>query len=157
MDEQTPRGASKIILGPLTEDLPFMVRNINAMLRPIGAAIRAPLNLEMGSIGVLCLVWVNPGISQNDLADNLAMKKSAITRLVKTLEAEGHLERTRHEGDRRVNALTLTASGHRLVAAIRAYSVPLNQDLTADLTEDERAVFIRVLEKLHNRLSARQG
>ena len=152
-DEDRQEKTSTVILGPLTEDLPFMIRNLNAMLRPVGAAIREPLDLEAGSIGVLFLVWVNPGVSQNDLAENLAMKKSAITKLVKELETQGHLERSRHQGDRRVNSLTLTAKGHRLVASIREISVPLNKTLTAHLSKDEHDLFVRVLSKLHIRLS----
>lgn len=146
---------SKVILGPLAEDLVFMFRNINAMLRPVGAAIREPLGLEAGSIGVLCLLWVNPSISQNDLAENLAMKKSAITKLVKNLEAQGHIERIRKKGDRRVNALTLTDSGRLLVASIRGLSEPMNRALTTYLSDVEREVFFSVLEKLHSHMSGR--
>ena len=139
MSDSQQTGRTRIILGPLVSDLPFMVRNLNAMLRSIGAAIRAPLSLESGSIGILCLIWVNPGISQNDLAENLAMKKSAIAKLVKSLETQGLIERQRASGDRRVNSITLTSEGHKMVAAIRELSVPLNQSLLDDVGSDGAA------------------
>nr|WP_272490824.1 MarR family winged helix-turn-helix transcriptional regulator [Mesobacterium pallidum] len=132
-----------------------MVRNLNAMLRSFGAAIRGPLSLESGSIGILSLVWVNPGISQNDLAENLAMKKSAIAKLVKSLEAQGLIERQRVSGDRRMNSITLTSDGHKMVASIRELSVPLNQALLDGIAEEEREVFFRVLGKLHAGLAER--
>lgn len=150
---QPPR--ARIIFGPLSTDLPFMIRNLHSMLRSIGASIREPLGLETGSIGILLLVWVNPGISQIDLAENLAMKKSAIAKLVKALEAQGLIERERVSGDRRMNAIALTAAGHRMVAAIREISVPLNEQVTEDIAPAELEVFFRVLEQLHSSLAAR--
>tara|TARA_R100000322_G_scaffold131171_1_gene87190 strand:- start:11687 stop:12184 length:498 start_codon:yes stop_codon:yes gene_type:complete len=155
VNDTSQTGKNRIILGPLSSDLPFMIRNLHSMLRSVGVSIRAPLNLESGSIGILCLIWVNPGISQNDLAENLAMKKSAIAKLVKSLEAQGYLERQRVAGDRRMNAITLTSEGHKLVAAIRELSVPLNQEVTEGISREDLAVFFRVLEKLHASLSSR--
>ncbi len=155
MSEIKENGKSRIILGPLAQDLPFMFRNLHSMLRSIGASIRGPLDLESGSIGILCLIWVNPGISQNDLAENLAMKKSAIAKLVKSLEAQGLIDRERVSGDRRMNAITLTSDGHKLVASIRELSVPLNEAVMVGISQDEIEVFFRVLEKLHASLAAR--
>lgn len=155
MADNQDNGKPTIILGPLTRDLPFMFRNVHSMLRSIGASIRGPLDLETGSIGVLFLVWVNPGISQNDLADNLAMKKSAITKLVKSLESQGFIERERLAGDRRMNAIALTSSGHKLVASIRKISVPLNEEVIRGIAPEDIEVFFRVLEKLHTSLASR--
>lgn len=154
MSQSDSHGKAPVILGPLTRDLPFMIRNLNAMLRPVGVAVREPLGLETGSIGILSLIWVNPGISQNDLAENLAMKKSVIAKQVKRLEAEGLLERRRVTGDRRVNAITLTSDGHRMMASIRRLTTALNEDITKDISSADREVFFRVLEKLHASLAA---
>ena len=156
MHDIPPSGPSPIILGPLAEDLPFMIRNLHALLRPVGHIVRDPLGIESGSIGILSMVWVNPGISQNDLAANLAMKKSAIAKLVKSLEQDGLLDRTRVPGDRRMNALTLTAQGHQMVGQIRRLTQALNDDLARDIPAHDREVFFRVLEKLHASLAARE-
>lgn len=155
MTDNKQIGRPRVILGPLVTDLPFMIRNLNAMLRSFGASIRGPLELESGSIGILCMIWVNPGISQNDLAENLAMKKSAIAKLVKSLEAQDLIERQRVSGDRRMNSITLTSEGHKMVAAIRELSVPLNADVMRGIPSEEQEVFFRVLEKLHASLAAR--
>lgn len=156
MTQTSSNEDTKVILGPLASDLPFMIRNLHAMLRHVGVAVREPLAIETGSIGVLSLIWVNPGISQNDLAANLAMKKSAVTKVVKKLEQDGLLDRTRVAGDRRMNAITLTLEGHQMIARIRRRTVALNESITKDIPDDQREVFFRVLEKLHHTLSAHQ-
>lgn len=155
MSDNQKSARTRVILGPLARDLPFMTRNLHSMLRSFGASIRGPLQLESGSIGILSLIWVNPGISQNDLAENLAMKKSAVAKLVKSLEKQGCLERERVPGDRRMNAITLTSKGHAMIASIRELSMPLNEEIVEGIAEDDLEAFFRVLEKLHNRLADR--
>lgn len=148
---RTPSG-TEVDLGPLARDLPFMIRNIQALLRAEGQAIRNALGLEHGSIGVLSIVWLNPGISQNDLAASLAMKKSAITKLVTVLEKQNFVSRKRISADRRYNALTLTSEGHLLVAEIRRLTDALNARLMEGAEESDREAFFRVLGTLFARL-----
>lgn len=155
MAERNNADENAIMLGPLARDLPFMVRNLNAMLRPIGVAVREPLGMETGSIGIMALIWVNPGISQNDLAASLAMKKPAITKLVKRLEAQGLLERQRVPGNRRMNAITLTAEGQTTIARIRRMTTELNEQVTQGIPSGDLEIFFQVLERLHATLKAR--
>lgn len=152
MSDNKPKVSPGVVLGPLSTDLPFMIRNIYALLRPVGAQIREPLGIETGSIGILSLVWINPGISQNDLAASLAMKKSAIALQVRQLEDDGLLERRRDSGDRRVNAITLTSEGHQMVARIRKLTDTLNAQIMDGISDDDREAFFRVLSNLHDRL-----
>lgn len=156
MSETRTKEGAKVILGPLANDLPFMIRNLNAKLRPLGATVRDPLGIQSGSIGILSLIWMNPGISQNDLAANLAMKKSAVAKLVKQLETDGLLTRNRVSGDRRMNSIILTAQGHELMGRIRSLTVILNENITKEIPREELAVFFRVLEKLHDSLAERE-
>jgi DNA-binding MarR family transcriptional regulator len=151
MKHRTPSG-TEVDLGPLGRDLPFMIRNIQVLLRPEGEAIRNALGIEHGSIGVLSIVWLNPGISQNDLAASLAMKKSAIAKLVKLLEEQKLVSRKRISADRRFNALTLTSEGHLLVAEIRRLTDALNARLLEGTEEADRGAFFRVLARLFARL-----
>ena len=153
MTETSINEETRVTLGPLATDLPFMIRNLHSVLRPIGATVREALGLADGSIGVLSLVWVNPGISQNDLAASLAMKKSAVAAVVKKLESDGLLERKRVEGDRRMNAITLTDDGHRMVARIQDATGQLNAAAMADVSEADREVFFRVLATLQDGLT----
>lgn len=151
---RTPQ-AAEIELGPLARDLPFMLRNVQARLRPEGQALRDELGIESGAVGVLSVIWQNPGISQNDLASTIALKKSAITKLVKGLEAEGLIARERVSADRRVNALTLTEAGTALVTRLRRLTDGLNDRLFDGVDPQEREVFFRVLEGIYARLDPR--
>ena len=140
--------------GILSRDLPFMARTLQSLLRPEGHAIRQALDLEAGVIGVLSVIWLNPGISQNDLATSVVLKKSAVTALVKHLEERGLVARERSQQDRRQNALTLTADGHTLIAKIREHTEALNDRLFENVSAAERETFFAVMDKVVQNLLA---
>lgn len=142
-----------IHLGPLKDDLFFVVRNLQAALRTESDAIRAALGLENGVIGLLSVVWMNPGISQNDLAASLALKKSSVTRLVTRLEGQGLVAREKVDADRRVNALMLTADGHALIARARELTDAVHARVFDGIPPADRATFFRVAAHLSARLS----
>jgi len=137
-----------IHLGPLAEDLPFMIRNLQAFLRPHSEALRQRLGLEAGMIGILSLVGLNPGLSQNDLAASVALKKSAVTKLVKELEARQLIARQRVAEDRRWNALFLTEQGEAMLGQLRQFSKTLHSQLFKDIDPADRAIFFQVLKQL---------
>lgn len=152
MTDNEPKKPSAVELGPLTRDLHFMVRTLQSLLRPEGRALREAVDVEPGIIGVLLIVWLNPGISQSDLAASVVLKKSSVTALVKKLEAAGLLDRTRVNADRRTNALTLTGDGHALIAKIRSLSETAQDRLFEGVTPSDRDTFFRVALHLMERL-----
>jgi DNA-binding MarR family transcriptional regulator len=143
----TPAG-TQIKLGPLSQDLLFLTRNLHALLRPQSAALRGELGLENGVIGVLSIIWMNPGMSQNDLAASVALKKSAVTKLVTSLEERGLIQRQKVSADRRMNALSLTANGEHLIERVRALTDEMHTRIFADISQKERDAFFAVLGKL---------
>lgn len=60
----------------------------------------------------------HPGISLSELSDLLLCDKSNVTRMVKTLEERGYVERQPHETDRRTSRLYLTPAGARIQAEV---------------------------------------
>ncbi|SPF78199.1 MarR family winged helix-turn-helix transcriptional regulator [Pseudoprimorskyibacter insulae] len=153
MSQASQDNDARVRLGPLAQDLPFMVRNLQALLRPKGQAIRDKLDVEAGVIGVMSIIWLNPGVSQNDLAASVTLKKSAVTKLVKALEARGLLERRRQDSDRRLNALTLTAEGEALVAQVRADINVVHAELFEGVPQADQDTFFRVMGLLIDRLA----
>lgn len=144
---------SEIDLGPLSTDLLFMVRTLQSMLRPDGQVIRHALDTESGMIGLLSIIWIQPGISQNELASVVALKKSAVTKLVTQMEDRGLITRTKSPEDRRINNLTLTASGEALIAKGRQLAEDLNARLFKDIAPADQATFFAVMGQLFARLS----
>lgn len=144
---------TEIDLGPLSHDLLFMVRTLQSMLRPDGQAIRAALGTETGMIGLLSIIWLKPGISQNELASVVALQKSAVTKLVTQMEESGLVTRSKDAADRRVNNLSLTEDGQALIARARAIADKLNDRVFQGVDDADREVFFSVLWQIFSRLA----
>lgn len=147
------KSAAGIRAGWLQRDLMFLVRSLRYLLRPRGEALRLGAGLEAGEIGILSVIGLNPGVSQNDLAASVVLKKSAVTRIVQNLERRGLIRRDRSQADRRANCLTLTRDGAALVDSVRAATQAMQDDWFADVPPAEREVFFAVLNRLVERLA----
>ena len=143
-------------LGPLRENLPFLTRALRAYIRAENADFYAALDAEQGEIVVLSVIGLNPGMSQNDLAATLVFKKSAITKLVKDLEARGYLERSKSSSDRRFNALQLSAAGQERYARISDLIARQNAVFLEPFSKTERAELFGYLNRLYQHLGQRQ-
>src|SRR3978361_2258392 len=69
-------------------------------------------------VGILRILWFEPGLSQQALAERLGMVPSRIVAYVDDLEGRRWVARTRDSGDRRVNVLTGTQAGQDAFASI---------------------------------------
>ncbi len=147
------KSGTVIRAGWLAHDLPFLTRSLRYLLRPQGEQLRTDFALEAGDIGVLAVVASNPGVSQNDLAASLVLKKSAVTRVVQRLERRGFLHRERSTSDRRSNHLTLTAMGAALTRNVQQATLGQHATWFDGIDPAERAVFFDVLNRLVARLA----
>ena len=148
------RSGAVVRAGWLAGDLPFLTRSLRYLLRAPSDDLRAEFGLDAGDVGVLAVVDTNPGVTQNDLAASLVLKKSAVTRVVQRLEKRGFLSRRRSTSDRRANRLTLTPEGAQLAGAVRAAMTARHADWFADIAPEDRAVFFDVLFRLVDHLAA---
>jgi len=154
-DDKAPTG--RVTLGPLAEDISFMSRVLRAQIRGETNAFLEKHQVRGGEIVVLNLINHNPGISQNDLAAAVVLKKSAVTQLVNQLEEAGLIERRKGAGDRRVNQLHLTQAGEARRAALLAPMQAQQERLLAPLDAAERARLFELMGRLVDHLAGRPG
>lgn len=93
-------------------------RNVVSLYRPI----LEPLGLTHPQYLVMLALWEQSPRSLGELAEELAMEPATLSPLVKRLESQGRVSRTRRADDERVLDIALTAEGRDLRA--RALEVP---------------------------------
>ena len=93
-------------------------RNVVALYRPV----LEPLGLTHPQYLVMLALWEDSPRSLGDLAHELAMEPATLSPLVKRLEMQGRVMRSRRADDERVLAIGLTAEGRALRE--RALDVP---------------------------------
>jgi len=85
-------------------------RNVVSIYRPV----LEPLGLTHPQYLVMLVLWEQSPRSLGDLAADLAMEPATLSPLVKRLEAQGRITRSRRASDERVLDLALTAEGEAL-------------------------------------------
>lgn len=93
-------------------------RNVVSVYRPI----LEPLGLTHPQYLVMLAVWEQSPRALGTLADELAMEPATLSPIVKRLEAQGRITRTRRASDERVLEIGLTEAGRALRE--RALEVP---------------------------------
>lgn len=123
------------------------------LLAQIGAHAAARFAERLGEIGltpplvgILRLLRMSAGQSQQALAEQLGVAPSRVVALVDDLEARGLLRRERSRTDRRVNVLQLTEEGTAALAAVRKVVEAHKSSLLAGIDRAEQATLTRLLQ-----------
>jgi DNA-binding MarR family transcriptional regulator len=108
----------------------------------------AALDLTPPQTGLLRAVAASPGQSQQALAQVLGTAPSRLVALVDSLADRDLLERRRNTDDRRLHALHVTESGHRMLARVRELGQAHDDAICAGLTTDDRARLRNLLARI---------
>ncbi|MBI1245076.1 MAG: MarR family transcriptional regulator [Alphaproteobacteria bacterium] len=92
----------------------FSVYSANLAFSRVYKPLLDELGLTYPQYLVLVALWAEDGQTVGGLGEKLFLESNTLTPLLKRLEAQGHVERTRNPGDERQVRVRLTASGRRL-------------------------------------------
>ena len=90
----------------------------------------------------------NPGISQEQLAKNLYINKSSVTRAIDALEENGFAKRHGCDADKRITLVYPTEKAMEMLPTVKQIADSWNQFLLSDLSDEERDQFLATLEKV---------
>ncbi len=97
------------------------------------------------------IISKNPGISQDELANELCINKSTVTRGLANLENEGYVERRADKTDKRILRVYPTDKMAKMLPKVRSVLKDWNKYLTDDIDEKDIEVFQSVLERITDR------
>ena len=90
----------------------------------------------------------NPGVSSRELCEFLDLRPSSLSEMLSRAEADGFLTRAVDEADRRIQRITLSEKGRKAVAGMEDARDQDARKKTACFTEEEKAQFIALCDKL---------
>ena len=97
------------------------------------------------------IITKNPGITQDELANELCINKSNVTRGLNHLEEMGFVERKADQNDKRILRVYPTDKMTNAYPKIKEVLKEWNGYLTDDIDEEEIKVFQSVLERITER------
>jgi DNA-binding MarR family transcriptional regulator len=110
------------------------------------AARIEPLGLTPPHVGLLRSIAIDPGRSQQAIADQFKMPPSRMVAFIDDLEHKGFVERRRDPGDRRVHLLHVTKAGEKVMQRLHNAGQQSEETLLGSLSGAER-------NKLHELLA----
>lgn len=144
------RPAPKI--GRLGDFLGFRLRRIqNRLSRDFGEATK-DFNLRSGLFSSLEIIRANPGISQADLSQCVALDKSVMVIIVDLLEERGLAERRKSHDDRRRYSLFITPKGEAELDALFAIMAKTEDRVLHGVSDDELHWLMNILDRLYANL-----
>ena len=89
----------------------------------------------------------NPGVSQDKIAQVLAMNKGTVARALKQLEADGYALREANEADKRANRVFPTQKALDIQAAIEAVTAEWDAQVTANMNGSEKMLLKSMMRR----------
>lgn len=109
-----------------------------------------PLGLTPKQVGLMAFVDSRTKASQREIASGMRVAPSFVVTLVDQLEALKAVTRIRRPGDRRVQEISLTEVGRKLLSEALVVVRTLDENLTAHLADGDRRALDRTLEAVEN-------
>ena len=106
------------------------------------------LELTPPDAGILRLLRIAAGLSQQELAAKLQIHPSRLVAILDELERRGFVQRTSNTDDRRQYALHLTEEGKQALDAIGQIARQHQEALCAALSHEERETLTELLQKI---------
>ncbi len=132
-----------------------LVRQIGLLYRYMMRALEAetaPLGMGAGRFSYLFILYINEGVTQQDIAYRMQADKAAVARTLVQLEMQGYVERRSDPDDGRVTRVYLTDKSRKMQAKLETAVERVLNRLNLDRSEEELHRLQRELSRMLNSL-----
>jgi DNA-binding MarR family transcriptional regulator len=126
----------------------FLLAQLGAYAATQFAERLAALQLSPPNVGILRLLRIAPGISQQELSARLQIHPSRLVAILDNLEKRTLVERKPNPQDRRLYSLHLTKDGGEILEQIGKVAREHQDALLSTLNGDERAKLTELLHRI---------
>lgn len=113
-------------------------------------ALEAGFDLTSVQFAAMGAILAHPGIGQAGVAASIAYDRTTIGGVIDRLEKKGYILRSVSSQDKRARELFLTPAGQQVFSTLRPIVQGLQGEILQHLDEDERAMFVALLQKAVN-------
>lgn len=132
----------------LWENIPKNIANLYRKMQMSTNAGLEPLGISDAMVKFFFCLRQHGRSTQNEICRFLDLDKSTVAKMVAKLEKEGFVKREHDRDDARSIYVELTAKGYEMEPQAREVHRAWFFEVTKDLTEIERTVFVDLLERV---------
>ena len=138
-------------------DPAFLLSQLGAHAASRFAERLSTLELSPADAGILRLLRMSSGISQQELSGRLKIHPSRLVAILDNLERRGLVERRPNAEDRRLYSLHLTGAGGEILGHIGKVAREHQDALLSALSTQERAELATLLQKVADQQGLTRG
>ena len=135
----------------------YLVYKASRLFIRLNEARLLPQGLMIGQIPVLIALSKSGDLSQKELTRLSEVEQPTMANLLARMERDGLVKRITDPEDRRNNLVSLTPKGIAAVPHVAASLEDINNQAYTSFTEEEKATFTRLLQRLIGNLESVQG
>lgn len=128
--------------------LSHLLRRAHFRAEEIFAAEFSAESITPRQKAALVILYHNPGLNQNGLADRLFMDRNTVAEMVRRLVLNGLVQRTPSKDDQRAYQLFLAPDGARLLNAVMPRDMEVERRIADRLPPEYRPLFAKCLKLL---------
>jgi DNA-binding MarR family transcriptional regulator len=142
----------------VTGDLPhhesdgYLVRDAHRAFQRLLERRIAPHGVTRGQWYFLRVLWTKDGLSQRELSERVGMMEPTTVIALRSMEKAGLIRRVRSTDDRRVTHVRLTPKAKRMRDGLLKLAREINAQADAGVSQDDIAVFRRVITRMTKNL-----
>jgi DNA-binding MarR family transcriptional regulator len=114
----------------------------------------AGLEITIEQWSVLCHLWKEDSLSQQELGTRTFRDKASITRLIDNLEKQGLVTRVASTSDRRINLVCLTETARPLQESTYHLANQTMNEALSNITKDEIETVKNVFQRVYDNLTS---
>ncbi len=132
------------------DSLVYLLHSVNHMMFIAKEEILGRAGLSFPQMIVLGFLKENEGrdVNQKAVCERMKLKGSSVTSLIGTMQKNGLIEKKSNPLDGREYFLTLTEKGKGLTEKIKDLVDSIDEKATGVLSEEEKAVMVKLLKKM---------
>jgi DNA-binding MarR family transcriptional regulator len=123
--------------------------------RSASAAFMDQVDMRRAQATLLCRLFVQDGMTQSEIADQLAVQGATITNMLQRMDEAGLVTRRRDAEDNRLVRVYLTEAGHEKERTINEQFMKLQEALFEGISEHDRVVLRRMLKQMLRNMSVK--
>ena len=135
----------------------FLIHDVSRLRRIVIDRALKPVGITRSQWWVLSFLGRRDGMTQTALAADLDLTKVAVGGLLDRMESAGFIERRADQRDGRIRRVYLTSAGNRFLATIRANIEQAEQQILADVSEDDLETTARTMRQIKKTLRSLAG
>jgi|SRR6266545_550651 MarR family transcriptional regulator, organic hydroperoxide resistance regulator len=132
---------------PNSEDWELLAQ-VSQAYRTLSDNFMDRIGMHRAQAALLCRLYVNNGMTQSELADQLSVQGATITNILQRMEEAGLVTRQRDDDDNRLVRVYLTETGRQKERAITEQFLNLEGAVFEGINERDRELMRRLLQQM---------